>query len=146
MAAGQTLTVNGGLAPGNSPGVIAISGNLALGTSATTTMDLVDHTLAAGTGFDQISLFGTTPSLTYAGTLMLNVSLTTTLGTYNLFTGFTSESGTFANGITYSLAGAAGTFNYTNGDLTLTAVPEPATWALLAFSLTTVMVLRRRRS
>ena len=24
-------------------------------------------------------------------------------------------------------------------------VPEPATWALLAFSLTTVMVLRRRR-
>jgi autotransporter-associated beta strand protein len=27
-----------------------------------------------------------------------------------------------------------------------TAVPEPATWALLAFSLTTVMVLRRRRA
>jgi PEP-CTERM motif len=25
-------------------------------------------------------------------------------------------------------------------------VPEPATWALLAFSLTTVVVLRRRRS
>jgi len=24
-------------------------------------------------------------------------------------------------------------------------VPEPTTWALLAFSLTTVMVLRRRR-
>ena len=30
--------------------------------------------------------------------------------------------------------------------LDVTAVPEPATWALLAFSLTTVMVLRRRRS
>ena len=27
----------------------------------------------------------------------------------------------------------------------ITAVPEPATWALLAFSLTTVIVLRRRR-
>ena len=27
----------------------------------------------------------------------------------------------------------------------LTVVPEPSTWALLAFSLTTVMVLRRRR-
>ena len=26
------------------------------------------------------------------------------------------------------------------------AVPEPETWALLAFSLTTVMVLRRRRN
>jgi len=30
--------------------------------------------------------------------------------------------------------------------LTITSVPEPATWALLAFSLTTVVVLRRRRS
>ena len=30
--------------------------------------------------------------------------------------------------------------------LTYTAVPEPATWALLAFSLTTVMILRRRRN
>ena len=39
-------------------------------------------------------------------------------------------------------------FAYHNGsiDLTYTAVPEPATWALLAFSLTTVMVLRRRRT
>jgi len=30
-------------------------------------------------------------------------------------------------------------------NLLVTSVPEPATWALLAFSLTTVMVLRRRR-
>ena len=30
--------------------------------------------------------------------------------------------------------------------LVYTAIPEPATWALLAFSLTTVVVLRRRRS
>ncbi|MEI8310314.1 MAG: autotransporter-associated beta strand repeat-containing protein, partial [Verrucomicrobiota bacterium] len=29
--------------------------------------------------------------------------------------------------------------------VTITVVPEPSTWALLAFSLTTVMVLRRRR-
>ena len=34
-------------------------------------------------------------------------------------------------------------FNVT-GDVA--AIPEPATWALLAFSLTTVMVLRRRRN
>ncbi|MCX6971257.1 MAG: PEP-CTERM sorting domain-containing protein [Verrucomicrobia bacterium] len=33
-----------------------------------------------------------------------------------------------------------------DGTLTFTAVPEPSTWALLAFSFTTVMVLRRRRS
>ena len=40
------------------------------------------------------------------------------------------------------------TLNYNSGgnsiDLTFTVVPEPATWALLAFSLTTVMVFRRR--
>lgn len=31
-------------------------------------------------------------------------------------------------------------------NISITGVPEPATWALLAFGLTTVMVLRRRRS
>ena len=44
---------------------------------------------------------------------------------------------------------APGTFGVSNigNYLYLTyAVPEPATWALLAFSLTTVMVLRRRRA
>ena len=30
--------------------------------------------------------------------------------------------------------------------LYLNVVPEPATWALLAFSMTTVLVLRRRRN
>ena len=33
-----------------------------------------------------------------------------------------------------------------DGTLTFTAVPEPSTWALLAFGLTTVMILHRRRS
>jgi hypothetical protein len=36
------------------------------------------------------------------------------------------------------------TFNQTTGDL-VASVPEPAARALPAFSLTTVMVLRRRR-
>jgi len=36
------------------------------------------------------------------------------------------------------------TFSEVTGNLNV--VPEPATWALLAFSLTTVMVLRRRRN
>ena len=146
MATGQTLTVNGGLAPGNSPGVITISGNLALGSGATTTMDLVNNTQAAGTGFDQIALTGTAPSLTYGGTLTLNVTATTALGVYHLFTGFGSQSGTFSAPISFSLPEAAGTFDYATGNLDLTAVPEPATWGLLAFSLTTVLVLRRRRN
>ncbi len=144
MAAGKTLTVNGGLAPGNSAGVIGVSGNLTLGSTATTTMDLIDFNLAPGTGFDQITLSGTTPVLTYSGTLTLNLTGSTQLGVYHLFTGFSSQSGTFTGGINYS--GGAGSFSYATGDLTLTAVPEPATWMLLAFSLTTVIVLRRRRA
>jgi len=143
MAAGKTLTINGALAPGNSPGVIGISGNLTLGSTATTTMDLINYSLAPGTGFDQILLSGTTPALTYGGTLTLNLTGSTQLGVYHLFTGFSSQTGTFTGGINYS--GGAGSFDYATGDLTLTAVPEPATWALLAFSLTTVLVLRRRR-
>lgn len=42
------------------------------------------------------------------------------------------------------------TLNYNSGgnsiDLTYTVVPEPSTWALLAFSLTAMVVLRRRRT
>jgi len=33
-----------------------------------------------------------------------------------------------------------------DGTLTFNAIPEPSTWAMLAIGLTTVMVLRRRRS
>lgn len=42
-------------------------------------------------------------------------------------------------GITY-------TFAESTGLLSVTAIPEPVTWALLAFGMTTVMVLRRRRA
>jgi len=41
---------------------------------------------------------------------------------------------------------AANSFSAVNGnDLVLQAVPEPTTWALLAFSLITIMVLRQRK-
>ncbi len=58
--------------------------------------------------------------------------------------------GTFQNAFTGNFAVALGNTGSIGGDssqlyLTYTAVPEPATWALLAFSLTTVVVLRRRR-
>ena len=78
---------------------------------------------------------------------------------WNVF-GFSGKSGTFSS---VALAGDYigslswdGT-NWTNTNIggqswkfdeavgTLSVIPEPATWGLLAFSLTTVMVLRRRR-
>ena len=59
--------------------------------------------------------------------------------------GATNGTGGFTNGL------GGGTFSVglsvDNTDLMLnyTAIPEPSTWALLAFSLTTAVVLRRRR-
>ena len=50
--------------------------------------------------------------------------------------------GTFSVALGNTVSGGDSTQLY----LVYTAVPEPATWALLAFSLTTVMVLRRRSS
>ena len=81
-----------------------------------------------------------------------------TAGTYSLTSG-SGFSGTFSsanvNGSALTASGAdfngsniAGfNYSYTNvsNQLVVSAVPEPATWALLAFSLTTVVVLRRRR-
>ncbi len=69
-------------------------------------------------------------------------------------TGFNAANFTINTSATNGTSGFSnsftGTFNVsvTGNDLYLnyTAVPEPTTWALLAFSLTTVMVLRRRSS
>jgi hypothetical protein len=117
--------------------------------------------LVRGTDFDGIN---TTGLLTYGGALSLNFGAATGIGnTYDLFQiGAGSYTGSFASvslGGLYSgnLTNSSGvwsgtnggftfTFTQSTGDLGITAVPEPATWALLAFSLTTVMVFRRRRA
>ncbi|MEI7956473.1 MAG: autotransporter-associated beta strand repeat-containing protein [Verrucomicrobiota bacterium] len=73
---------------------------------------------------------------------------------------YSATGGTTYNGVKYDLYSGSLTFNvdtlaksadFGSGPISgysmeFTAVPEPATWALLAFSLTTVMVLRRRRN
>ena len=73
---------------------------------------------------------------------------------------YSASGGTNYNGSTYDLYSGPLTFNVgtvarsadfgggtINGySMEFNVVPEPTTWALLAFSLTTVMVLRRRRS
>ena len=67
---------------------------------------------------------------------------------YSLADYNTHVSGTFAINLTTLQVASAdfATGTVTNGWTTeLNVVPEPDTWALLAFSLTTVMVLRRRR-
>ena len=72
-----------------------------------------------------------------------------TTGTYhNLITGLTgTESGLGTIASWTNTNGWTGTFvlNGSSIDLNLISTPEPATWALLTFSLAAVMIFRRRR-
>ena len=158
IGTGKTVTVAGNLTPGNSPGLTSVIGGLALESSTATTMELATLSGVAGTDFDSISA---TEMLSYAGALSIvsyggfNINQT---GSYDLFD-FASYAGNFDSvsvggfGLTFDTiktwAGTSGGNSYTfaldTGVLSI-AVPEPATWALLAFSLTTVIVMRRRRS
>jgi len=144
---GATSLVSGALlSPGTSPGTLAFSSNL---------------TLAGGVGVaGTTAIFEGGDLVTVAGTLTLttdwNLTLTTGFqdgGTVTLFTyataggtrdltpdfditglGFTPSSSLFLTNVSNSIV--------LNG---ISVVPEPSTWALLAVSLTTMMVLRRRR-
>ena len=162
---GASVTVNAGgtLSPGNSPGVLTVNGTLTL--AGNTLMEVASGT--HGTNYDGINI-GDGQSLTYGGNLTLTMAGSVAIGTYDLFSSVTTltplsytgnfSSIVFADGGFYSgtfsrvgdlwtstlTGGRIFTFDQASGDL-IAAVPEPATWALLAFSLTTVLVLRRRR-
>ena len=144
---GGNATVTGTLLGGNgTTGTTLTSGkdvtfadgstiSLALNSSHT-------HSTLARTGgtwtFDNV---GNNQAFTF-----LNLGGATT-GVYSgIITGLASDPGTGSWTITNSLWNGSFIYNSGSVDLNLTAVPEPATWALLAFSLTTVVVLRRRRS
>ena len=162
----NAITVNSGafLAPGDSTTGNGI-GTLVLDSGGTTATHLLTMNSGAKMSF-QLGSGLTNDKLNfwnYAGSadLVLNsneIDITmlagSTTGLYHLFN-FYSDSGStaMASGISSGLSvnfldGASGTLQYnTNSiDLNITAVPEPATWALLAFSLTTIVVLRRRRN
>lgn len=153
---------------------IANTGILSPGTSGdtTTTLTLASKNLTIS-GIDskiQLNLTGTADGefakiagiavFAQGGDITFTLSGSYTNGDFWDVFDFSSTSGTF-NSIT--LAGSyIGTLSpsggiWTNTDIggqswkfdessgTLSVIPEPATWALLTASLTTVMVLRRRR-
>ena len=145
---GGVITSTGTLSPGD--GVTAIgslhAAGLTLNTGASFKFDL-----GASNSSDQLVLSGAFTKGTGATYNFDFNSSGVTSSTYTLLT-FGSLAGGFTAGdvsnFTYTgLAGGvtSGTFGLTGTALTFTTVPEPATWALLAFSLTTVMVMRRRR-
>jgi len=158
--AGAT-TINGILAPGNSIGQLSIASDTTwndndawkfeLGTSAATqalansAADGANDRLyvTGGTSSDFLKGIGTTFTFDFLGT--------GSTGFYKLVDWTGTAASTFVNGdfVATGLSGSlTGTFivDNTTQALYLSVVPEPSTWALLAFSLTTVMVLRRRRN
>ncbi len=145
---GVTIAATGTLAPGNSPGVLTINNTLDLAGN----VSLEIHGLGAGSGHDQIALNG---SGVLGGTLTLAWNLLApAAGSSEIVLiandGTDALTGAFANASDLSMVndnlGNPWQVRYSGGtgnDLTLVAIPEPATSALGllgAFAL-----LRRRR-
>jgi autotransporter-associated beta strand protein len=155
-----TMIVSGTLA--NTSGVTVSGGTLQLG-AADRINNSATMTLSGGT-FNASTFTDSLGALTLSGNSFIslgsgaaiafaNSSASTWGASFTLdLTGFVSGSslrfGTDASGLTGTQLAQFTATGFSSFGLDssgyLTAVPEPATWALLAFSLTTVMVLRRR--
>ena len=161
-----SIASGGTLAPGNSPGIMS-TGNLSLAEGSSLSAEITGSGTVAGTDYDQVNVTGTVSLL---GNLTLTLtSYTPTPGqliflinndlTDTITTGFANvNGGSLSNNTEFNLAGEGWFISYeadynggtgsafTGGnDVALYAIPEPGTWALLAFSLATIIVLRRRR-
>ena len=160
--AGVVSINNGGtISPGNSPGTLTV-GSLLLNSTSSTVFE-VNGVAVAGSDYDKI-VVNTSGGLTLNGTFTIafgNISELPNSTDINLFqytgshtgdfslltsSGFYASSGWAWNPLdeTFSMSynGQTLTFSELTGNLNV--VPEPATWMLLALSLTTVVVLRRR--
>jgi len=163
---GNTITVSSGafLAPGDSTtgngiGALALDGGGTTGALLTLNSGAkMAFQLGSALASDKLNFWnyaGATDFVLNSNVIDLTFLAGSAPGTYNLFNFYSGNgTGLTASGISNGLSvnflnGGAGTLDYsTTGQINLvvTSVPEPGTWALLAFSLTTVMVLRRRAS
>ena len=140
-AADTTLTVNGLLAPGNSVGIINVTGNLLSGSSA-----VFNFEIAGLASFDQLNMTG---NAAFAGTL--NVSLINSFNpgqgdSFDLFD-FVSTSSPFDALNLPSLGGSLSwdtSTLYTDGIVSV--VPEPSIIGLLTVCGLGLALLRRRRN
>jgi T5SS/PEP-CTERM-associated repeat protein len=160
---GGTVTVNGILSPGNSPGVLTAA-SLTLGGSSTSLFEI--NGLTRGTQYDGVNI-NAESGLTYGGALSLsfgNGSAFANSTTFDLFnftgtpsgnftsvtsTGFYAGTWALASGI-WSLDSGGQTLSFTpgTGDLVV-AVPEPSTCAMALAGLACggyTMFRRRKRA
>jgi autotransporter-associated beta strand protein len=137
-----TLNSGATLSPGNSVGNLNFNGGLTLAAGSNLVMEI-----NGASSFDTITIAGN--SIAYAGTLTLNFDSGYTPvvnQTYQLVTrtGGATASGNFAS-LAFSNPDYAGSFDTNSGVLTLTAVPEPKTWALLSLGASFLLWQIRRR-
>ena len=147
-----TLTVASGgtLAPGNSPGLLTVNGDLTM--SGTTTMELSGTIRGVG-GYDAIDVSGVTGSITFGGTLTVTlIDGFNPVGgqSFDLFNWTGSSSGTFGTinlpALTGGLSWDTGAL-YSSGVLAIngTAIPEPSAYAAILASIALFATVYRRR-
>ncbi len=159
IAGTTTIASTATLSPGNSPGNLTFNNDLTLSGAYKWELAALSTSLP-GTNFDTITVTAGNVDITGA---TMNLTLGAFAPSGNVFwstnqtwagilnnTGVGSLSGTFAaiDNSSWSSLGAFSTTvtaNDVNLVWTAAVIPEPATWGLLAFSLTTALVLRRRR-
>lgn len=156
--------IAGTLGPGNSPGILTFTGGLTLAGDSTTEIEIAGP--LRGVDHDGIDLTSS-GTLTYGGTLSLFFTAPVTAGTYHIFDrepavavagdfAQVSIGGSFSSpapvvfvpgvGWTTQADGHLLDFKNETGDLTITAIPEPATVAVLgALSALAGALLRRPR-
>jgi fibronectin-binding autotransporter adhesin len=164
--AGSLSLTSGTLSTGNSAGITTVGGNFTMDSSSTLVAEVTGT--VAGTSYDQLKVSG---NVTLAGTLDLSTLSGLTLGetitlidntgsgtTTEYFTTIVTSSGTytvtsnsdytFTSGSTeYLLSYNTNSSSSSYGDVTLTVVPEPSTWAMIVGGmglLTFGQRLRRR--
>jgi fibronectin-binding autotransporter adhesin len=138
-----TVEFRGGYSPGNSPASVTFAGNMTLAATNSLTMELGGTTL--GTGYDHLNVNGLA---TLGGSLTVAYynGFSPSYGqSFDLFD-FNSSSGMFAS-VSLPTLGNHLYWNtsmlYTDGSISVQAVPEPASFA--ALSLGALALLKRRK-
>ncbi len=164
-----TIKTDGELAPGNSPGITTVAGNLTVETGAKISMQIEGIT-AAGTDYDQIIVTGASSLVSLNAGSILSLSITDGVFTSGALTLIENQSdnaivGTFSSvvigGNTYDVS-TTNKFTYGGkeyelfynvdaggdtkaNDLQLAVVPEPSTWAMILGGMGSLVLFRRLR-